>query len=506
MKKWLILSVVMCVAIAVQAQEKIVTIEAGTLKETLGETTFTSLVVKGSIDARDFDWLGNHARSVVSINLSECRVEAFNSRNEEYLGLQSHFVADEIPSAAFFGLDSLQSVVLPATVTSIGDGAFAGCKALRSVTGGSGVTSIGEYAFSGCNALETVTFPVGLKTIGDYAFDKCEALEAVDMTASTQLASIGKRAFALNTSLVSVKLPSTTLAIGEAAFAACSALKELSIAGAINQMGTAVFLGCEVLERVDLSKTNITTLPAWTFANCVSLVEVVFPTALQTIEEAAFYYCTALPTIKLPSGIKQLEAFVFAGCGALGEISFIPNSVETIERYAFYQNKEAKSVTLPSKITYIGDYAFDGCDKADNFYAYPEVPAQLGELVFANMKVEEKNLNVYSENSLSLYKSAAQWKEFGEIINVNAPSATDEIATCNDVKAYFELYNLVVSSTQEIVAVRLYDTAGVLLAHGAPHLCEVVVDTNPFASNIYVLQVTLADGKQVATTIARIIR
>ena len=93
-------------------------------------------------------------------------------------------------------------IVLPDSITRIGDSAFHDCQALTGVNLPK-VESVGENAFWHCSALTSVNIP-RLASIGICAFDGCEALTSVDFP---QVTSIGKSAFSGCDALTNINLP-----------------------------------------------------------------------------------------------------------------------------------------------------------------------------------------------------------------------------------------------------------------------------------------------------------
>lgn len=505
MKRTILFISIMCsgLCLNLHAQNKNLYIQCGELESALeNRYDYTTLTITGSMDARDFACIQENLRNLTSIDLSGCFISGYDSRDEKYLGNHSHFEDNSIPPSAFFGMTELTKVLLPQTTIRISEGSFAGCEKLTTITGITAIEEIGDYAFCGCTQLETFPFPATLKKIGNYSFDKCSALQETDFSGCSKLSTIGSQAFSQNTNLKRISFSDNILQIGDGAFAGCSALQTIQLPTALSSCGIAVFAQCTTLSSADLSQTHLATLPAWTFSGCTGLTSISLPSTLTAIEEGAFHYCSSLPSISLPAATDYLAAFAFAGCSALKVLNFMPEGMEYIARFCFYNNLTADSVTIPSTVSYIGSHAFDGCENANTFTTFRNMPAELGELVFANMNVEQKTLQVPTE-SIAIYENTPQWQDFG---NTNGLSASDNTISPQTLKVAFIQYDLHIKSSQEMTDIRMYDTSGILLTHILPGQTEAVIRTNGFSSNIFLLQITTADGKQTIVKTARAIR
>ena len=86
---------------------------------------------------------------------------------------------NEIPANAFKSCTKLFEIVLPNSITSIGERAFISCTSLTSISIPNCVTSIGEYAFRYCSALTSITIGNNVLSIGAYAFENCKSLYLV---------------------------------------------------------------------------------------------------------------------------------------------------------------------------------------------------------------------------------------------------------------------------------------------------------------------------------------
>ena len=157
----------------------------------------------------------------------------------------------QINPHAFYNCDTLKSVIIPDSVTGIGDRAFYDCYDLTSVTIGGGVTSIGVQAFWYCEALTGIAIPDSVKIIGEEAFQHCRGLTG--LTLGNGVESIEEGAFHGCTGLTSLTIPDSVTSIGKEAFYWCIDLTSVQFSGTIAQWN-AIAKGANWQYKIPISK------------------------------------------------------------------------------------------------------------------------------------------------------------------------------------------------------------------------------------------------------------
>ena len=150
-----------------------------------------------------------------------------------------------------FESSGITSVIIPNSVTNIGEQAFAGCYSLTSVTIPDSVTSIGVGAFFKCYDLTSVTIPNSVTSIGESAFLRCFSLTNITVNATNSYyASLGGVLFdkSLDTLVEfpvglagSYAIPNSVTSISGSAFGFCSGLTSVTIPNSVTSIGDYAF-------------------------------------------------------------------------------------------------------------------------------------------------------------------------------------------------------------------------------------------------------------------------
>ena len=313
---------------------------------------------------------------------------------------------------AFWGRSSLSEIVIPSSVTSIGNSAFSDCSSLSEVVIPSSVTRIGDSVFWYCRTLSDIVIPSSVTSIGDSAFFYCSSLSNIVIPSS--VTSIGDSAFFYCSSLSEVVIPSSVTSIGNSAFSNCSSLSEVVIPSSVTSIGDSAFSNCSSLSEVVIP-SSVTSIGVGAFSNCDSLSKIVIPSSVTRIGNYAFLNCRSLSDIVVPSSVTSIGDGAFVGCSSLKYIS-IPKSVICLYGNPFadwdgklkclspnfiyeddvlfnkdkskiisFRNQNIESYVIPSSVTSIGDSTFRSCCSLSDIII-PSSVTRIGNYAFLNCR------------------------------------------------------------------------------------------------------------------------
>ena len=112
------------------------------------------------------------------------------------------------------------------------------------------MNNIGYWAFIGCNSLTSINIPSSVTSIGGSAFESCTSLTIVNFDNDSQLTTIGAQAFFNCCSLKTIAIPSGLTQIGPNAFNECIALKSINIPSSVTSIGETAFANCDKMGTI----------------------------------------------------------------------------------------------------------------------------------------------------------------------------------------------------------------------------------------------------------------
>ena len=321
-------------------------------------TTLEKLVVSGPFAAADMTYVRNSLTGLVAIDMKDAVItpssDIYNPNGWDSFSFEN----DKICPLMFSQMTSIEEIVLPNTVTSVGEQAFYGCNSLNTVVIPDGVVSIGNSAFIGCEKLHSLTLPANLEEIGYYAFENCSSLESIVIPDKVKKLDSGT--FSFCKSLTSVTLSANLEELGNRAFEKCNSIKNIIIPDGVKSIGDNAFYNCNSLESITISaSSNLETIGSWAFYNCDFLKSIVIPEGVKEITTHCFYSCDSLEAVSFPSSLEKIGYGSFWGCN-LKDIE-IPDGVTEIGDYAFYICRNLTSIKFPSELKSIGEKAFTDC-------------------------------------------------------------------------------------------------------------------------------------------------
>lgn len=292
----------------------------------------------------------------------------------------------------FNSVSRFQHLVIPASVTQIGDYSVYYCSGVQSITILGNVTAIGEAAFRGCEALQSVNVPNSVATIGSMAFMECSSLQSINIP--TSLKNLESDVFSGCAELTSITLPNGLLTIDSNTFEDCTGLESIFFPASVTAINFGAFWGCNNITSYEVDSHNliysslngvifdknkkmimrcpegkngafsipsgVTSIGDISFTSCTRLTGITIPDGVTSIGIEGFAGCTGLTGLTLPPSLKSIGMLAFSGCSGLGSLA-LPPSTTTIGMGAFMGCTGFTSFTLPDGVTTVMESSFSDC-------------------------------------------------------------------------------------------------------------------------------------------------
>jgi Leucine Rich Repeat (LRR) protein len=278
----------------------------------------------------------------------------------------------------------LKSVTIGTNIASIGDFAFYYCASLMNVIIGTNVMTIGHDTFYGC-ALTNVLIPGSVTSLGDGAFAGCNNLTNITFLGDAPAIVGGNSAFygdrstaifyyygASDWNFQFGGLPTVELGIPPFTYVVNNG--SIIILGYTGTNGVVTISGT-------INGYPIRSIRPQAFYNSANLTNVVIDNGVTNIGDWAFYRCVNLASVTISNSITSLGVWVFYGCTSLTNV-VIGNGVENIGDYTFCYCTNLTSVIIPNSVTNIGNFAFQGCTSLKNVIIASGV-TNIGNVAFA---------------------------------------------------------------------------------------------------------------------------
>lgn len=278
---------------------------------------------------------------------------------------------------------AIMSVVIPKSVTYIGDAAFRACKNLVTVTfenageelaeDKSNALQLGARIFMNCSELKNITLPQRLVFIGDRAFQYCSVLETI--TIPKNVAEMEE--------LSASDYPAGTVTRNRS-FDNCAMLAAINV-----EDGNQTYFSVEgILYKKNYDSEGKLTGSSLMICPMGKGGVVDIHPSVEKIEAKAFYGNLEVTEITFSQGIAGTGLLfgeaAFNGCKKLEKLS-LPQGLQAINDKTFYQCESLQEVFIPKTVTYIGVDAFGSCKNLkkviiEDGYIYNETEGEDGEI------------------------------------------------------------------------------------------------------------------------------
>lgn len=195
--------------------------------------------------------------------------------------------------------------------------------------------------------------------------------------------------------VTSVTIPDCVTSIGAYTFANCNNIATVTIGTGMAAIGDEAFYNCDSLTAVNVDVDNThyrsiggvvynETLTELVYCPANKTGTVVIPDTVTVVPWQAFYERDALELVTIGSGITSIGDYMFDSCTSLTTVTFsLPSSVTSIGYESFFRCISLTSIDIPEGVTEIDYWAFRLCGSMTSV-TLPDSLVSLGDEAFGS--------------------------------------------------------------------------------------------------------------------------
>ena len=259
--------------------------ETGTITLTCYKGDATELVIPNRINGIPVKKVSGNLKSVYTSLWDASICEKVGPYQISQETITKIIISDGIEEleGCFYHTEALEEIIIPESVTKIGNNTFGYCSKLTNIVIPSSVTNIGNNTFYECIGLTSIKVEEG-NTVYD-SRDNCNAI--IETSTNTLLQGCNNTV-----------IPESITGIADHALFKCSSLSSANMPN-VTSIGESAFYQCTSLSSVNMPKVASISLSA--FNGCESLSSIYIPESLPLLTSGQFYGCTGLATVVIDS-------------------------------------------------------------------------------------------------------------------------------------------------------------------------------------------------------------
>lgn len=263
----------------------------------------------------------------------------------------------------FYGATHLKFLILPKSMKTIPAWSLSKLYSVESIVLPDDIVTIGNYAITSNRLMKSISaIPDTLQTIGDHPFCWNPMLESIELNSKT-LTTLPSACFQGCTQLHKVILPEKLVTVSDYAFYECSELPTVTLPNTVTNIGQYAFSGCNLLDSVEFEDPTVgylININSYAFARCFSLTHI---PDLSQLTQAAY--------TRAYSPFQDCKSMTFT------LLANKPVNMDNATYYDYFYRGTGGKFLVPEDYAYTGTVKLGGArwsvqDMVDFIYSLPD--------------------------------------------------------------------------------------------------------------------------------------